>query len=551
VEECSVHRFSRKKDERGAILVVSAVGLVLALIMGGMAVDLGFLAQEARTNQKIADLAALDAVRALPADPTAAARESAARNGVTDLVPPNFVVETGNVSAGEFTPAPLGSSTAVRVSVMSVHDNQFPFLNDGQEVTRRGIASKENRAQFSVGSKLASVTTNENSTLNRVLDRILGSALTPDVNMSVLSYQGLAGGTVSISELIAADPSLGSPDSLMNSNVSLRRLAQASVSALNNKAAGGDTAALAAVTPLTSLASTIDTSMMVKLSDILSVQQPADPAAAAADLQYNVFDFLVAGGLANIGTAARIANGTNFVEVPGLTVTVPGLTSATMKLTVIEPPRISAFGPARFDTSTGTWATTAHTAQIKLDLNTNITVAVPPVCVLVCLPSALSVSLQLPLSVGAAKATGSLTAVECPTDALGAADILVDTTAASATSAADLDVSVAGLPLPLPPLINTSVPVGGGSDTLSFTGPPLPTAIQSTAATGLGLTTATTAQFGVLGVQLGPVLGLLSPVTNAIDNQILGPTFNALGLAVGGADVRVLRIECGVPALVG
>ncbi|MGH9265801.1 MAG: pilus assembly protein TadG-related protein, partial [Acidimicrobiales bacterium] len=55
------HRTTRKKDERGAILVLSTVGLVLALIAGGLAVDLGFMAHEARDNQKVADLAALDA----------------------------------------------------------------------------------------------------------------------------------------------------------------------------------------------------------------------------------------------------------------------------------------------------------------------------------------------------------------------------------------------------------------------------------------------------------------------------------------------------------
>jgi len=71
----------------------------------------------------------------------------------------------------------------------------------------------------------------------------------------------------------------------------------------------------------------------------------------------------------------------------------------------------------------------------------------------------------------------------------------------------------------------------------------------STAATGAGLTSATTSQFTVLGANLGAVTALLSPVTDAIDRQILGPTFNALGLSVGGADVRTLRIDCGIPGL--
>lgn len=548
-----MHRTTRKKDERGAILVLSTVGLVLALIAGGLAVDIGFIAQEARDNQKVADLAALDAVRVLPADPTAAARVSALRNGVTDVNPPNFVVEVGTYSGGTFTPGAGG--TAVRVSVTSEHENRFPFVNDGQMVTRRGIASKENRAQFSVGSKLAEIKVNQNTALNRMLTRLLGSGTTPAANLSVLSYQGLAGGTVSLGELVQADPTLGSPDSLLTSDVSLRRLAQASVTALNNKAAGGDTLAAAAATPLASLVSTIDTALMVKAGDILNIQQPADPAAAAADLQFNAFDFLVAGGLARVGTAARIANGTNFVDVPGLTVTVPGLGGTTLRLTVIEPPKISAFGPARFDITTNSWLTTAQTAQVKLDLTTSIVVEVPPVCLPIvgCAPSALRVELSLPLSVSAAKAKGSLTAVECPTPDTGIAEILVDTQAAEAKSASVLKVSLLGVPLPLPDsgLVNTNVPIAGGQDTLEFSGPPFPTTVESTAAEGLGLSTLTTSQFTVLGARLGSVLNLLKPVTDALDAQIFEPVFNGLGLSVGGADVRVMRVECGVPALVG
>ena len=68
-------------DEKGAILVLAAVGLVVAMIAAGLAVDIGRLASFARTDQKVADLAALDAVRVLPTNPTAAAAASAARNG--------------------------------------------------------------------------------------------------------------------------------------------------------------------------------------------------------------------------------------------------------------------------------------------------------------------------------------------------------------------------------------------------------------------------------------------------------------------------------------
>lgn len=536
---------SSRQNERGSILILSAVGLVVAIISASLAIDLGFLAHEIRVDQKVADLAAMDAIRVLPTDPTVAAQQSATRNVPTFASSGySLTVKWGPSKTGPWSSlaSDLAAATAVQVTATSPHTNYFPFVSVAPSKSRTAVATSSDKAQFSIGSDLASVDTSASSiaNLNKVTTAILGNSTA--VNLTAVGYQGLAGGSVSLADLVAADPSLGTADSLLTSTVTVRRLAQAAVIALNNK---GDAASLAAATPLGTFANTINTSLSARLGDILTVEQPASPGSIAAGTQFNVYDLIVGAG------ELAISNGTHFVTVPNLTIGVPGLASSSLKLTVIEAPRISAFGPAQFDATTGTWATTAHTAQIALELTTHIVVAVPPVCVVVCLPSALSVDLQLPLSISAAKATGSLTDVRCPTvSGTHQADILVDTQAANATSAAVLAVSLLGIPLSLPPLINTNVALGGGSSTLTFgTPPPLPSAIQSTAATGAGLTSATTSQFTVLGANLGAVTALLSPVTTAIDTQILGTVFNALGLSVGGADVRALRIDCGVPGL--
>ncbi|MEA3075441.1 MAG: hypothetical protein QOF60_349, partial [Actinomycetota bacterium] len=60
-----VRRIGRARDERGAMLVLAATGLVLAMIFSALAIDIGFLAADKRTDQKIADMAALDASRNL------------------------------------------------------------------------------------------------------------------------------------------------------------------------------------------------------------------------------------------------------------------------------------------------------------------------------------------------------------------------------------------------------------------------------------------------------------------------------------------------------
>ena len=62
------------------MLVLVAGGMVLFMVCAALAVDLGVLAHQIRVDQKVADLAALDAVRVLPTDPTTAAQQSALRN---------------------------------------------------------------------------------------------------------------------------------------------------------------------------------------------------------------------------------------------------------------------------------------------------------------------------------------------------------------------------------------------------------------------------------------------------------------------------------------
>jgi uncharacterized membrane protein len=539
-----VSRRSRR-DERGSILVLSAAGLVLALIASSLAVDMGFLAHETRVDQKVADLAAMDAIRVLPADPTTAAQQSATRNGFPLASPYNLTVKWGPTKTGPWSTlsTDLATATAVQVSATSPHQNFFPFVPGGQTKTRSAVATKDGKAQFSVGSDLARIDTSASSiaNLNKITTAVLGTSTA--VNLTAVGYQGLAGGTVSLADLVAADATLGSPDTLLTTNTSVRKIAQASVTALNTKATGTppDTVALAAKTPLASFAGNIAAAMTVKLGDVLGFSTPADSAAAAA--QINVFDLLTSAG------EISIENGSHFVTIPGLTVGVPGLSSSTLKLTVIEAPKLSNYGPAQFDTTTGKWVTTAHTAQIDIALDNHITVAVPPVCALVCLPSALSVDLQMPIRILGAEATGSLTAIRCSTPKQN--DISVTTAGTHAIADSTLAVSLLGVPLALPPLVHSDVPLAGGTTTpdLTFVGDTYPTAVQSTAATGAGLSTVSTSQLTVLGANLSAVTALLKPVTDGIDQQILGPLFNALGLSIGGADVVTMRVDCGVPGL--
>jgi uncharacterized membrane protein len=529
-----VRKVWAQRDERGAILVMSTVGFVLAVICAALAVDLGTLAQERRRNQKVADLAALDAVRDLANHQTRA--QQSAQNPNRNAFPTGSGFSVTSLrgrldGGGNFVVDANGDS--VEVTVTSPHKNNF--IPGGATVVAKAVASAEERAQFSIGSNLASF----NSDTSTLLNPIFSDYFDTTVNGTAVGYQGLTQSSVSLGELIAADNSLGTPSQLLTGQTNLRRLAQATYTVLNNRAAGGDAAAANARTLLGQFVTTIDNSLAVSLGDILEFNQPSDPAVAGA--QINVFDLLT-----TAGQQAQILNGDNVVDVPNLTLNIPGLVTSTLRLHLIEAAKLSPFGAARQD-SGGLWVTRAETAQVAIDLDTTITAGnlnVLGLCVL-------CVDLTLPIRVGAAEAVGSLTDIRCasPIDD-SEIDVGVETMAANTTAAANLRVRTLVLDQTLP--TSASVPFGGGSDTLTFTGP-YPTGVQSTGAVGLSFATLLGTQLNTpVGVTLSAVLNLLNPTLNAIDSRIMGPLFDALGLSAGNADVRGLRVACGAdsPVLV-
>ncbi|MDQ3977960.1 MAG: hypothetical protein M3314_00185 [Actinomycetota bacterium] len=523
----------RRRDERGAVLFLAVAGVILSTIAAALAVDLGRLAAEKRTDQKVADLAALDGVRGLPDDlAVAAAVDGSLSRNSFPFSDAGFdrVVEIGYIDGANGFVVSNTRKEAVRVTVVSPHKNTF--LPGERTVSAAAVATADGRAQLWIGSNAANFDSSSIPVLNPVLTQFLG--LNPATTLSLVGYQGLANGSVSLREIAAADASLGTPDQLLNSTVNVKKLALATVQALNNRP-GSDTAAVAARTALGSFASNIDTAMTVRLLDLLAVQQPASDAVL--DSQINVFDLIVGAGQAS--TAAKIASGQNFISVPGLTVGIPNLASSTLKLWVIEAPRISVLGPASCNPAlTGPCVTNVQTAQVQVELNTRISVGAGCPGSLLCVAD-----LQLPFVISAAKGTASLTAVRCGAAAgLSEADVRIDTAGADVRASGSARLGIA----PAVPLALGPMPVVAGQEFKTFSGPPFPTAVQSASAQGLVLKNLISAV-----PVLGPVLGVVNPVLDDIDARILAPLFKGLGLSFAGADVKTLQILCGTPTLVG
>jgi uncharacterized membrane protein len=550
-----MQRRMQRKDERGAVLVLAAVGLVMAMIFAGMAVDLGFIAQRARQDQKVADLVALDAVRMLPGtvDQTAAgsvtvaAKASATRNsfayGSTGY---SLVVEWGPSKTGPFTSntANLGAATAVRITATSPHKNMLPFLSGPANVVRKAVATKKDIAGFTLGSSLLTINTSSSALLNP----IVGGMLHGTVNLSLLSWQGLAAGKVTLSalqtQLAALGLSVGTPTQLLNTNLTLAQFYQATANALT---LNGDTANAAIFNLLKVQALTAAT---FKLGDMITVEQGAESSAANAQL--NLLQ-LVTG-------SAELANGSSLVSVPNVGITVPNAGSVALSLSVIEGAK----------TYIGTAGTGPHVTTGQLALT------ITPTVNLINLLGLLKVAGTFPVEVHAAGATGTLKSVACPSKNIV---VTVDPTAFSGsvkTSTLEVTTLLGIHVLDVNQTNSISVPVDAPAQDVPFTystdfDPP--NTVSKHVASPVGLQTAnvvngSTSNINLLGIPIGlnagsilnGVLGALDTMVGDLDTLVVTPLLKALGMDIGGADVTALGIDpvtgiglpqCGLPALAG
>ncbi len=572
-------RMARRDDERGAILVLATVGVVLAVIATALAVDVGTLAQEKRRAQKVADLAALDAVRDVPANYQTRAIESAARNGLPTSAGYSVVAVEGTKSGGVCV-ASAGVGQAC-VTVTAPHKNNF--LAGNQVVKARAVAGPVAQAGFWMGSSLLSASLDDATEnlplLNRVFGRWLGG-LTGQAN--VLSYKGLADASVNLGQLKTA-LGFGTPNELFNTNITMGQLLHATGVVLNNQ---GTVAALAAYNDVVRLESITTSTAQFKLGDYLKVAQGYENKAL--DTNFNVFD-LITGG-------ASVANKNNLIDA-GTVIHLPidflapiadVTNDTTLKLKVIEGPK-HYFGPAGGSVSTSQMEVTLGT---HVDIASNLTA--PLFNVLAPLVQIGTEGLHMTADVSAkftaAGATGTLLAIRCTNPnqgitvrvnsqpiathvdgSLAIADstitnILLGNTKVSGTFVGDAS-TIAGGPYDLafayPNEYAPTLP-GGKSTPGTPAGITLNQATVSTAAgaglltTVLGILTGTLKLEGTGSVEAAVINPILNPIITAIANHLTTPALKALGVSIGPVDVWASIPDgdfdpaaCGQPGLLG
>lgn len=577
----------RETDERGAILVIAAIAMTMILAATALSFDIGREVDTNRIVQSVADAVALDAANFVDNTPPSAndpytpiggltyqlaqvvqyeATQSAARNNVSAADQANDAVVLGSCSASGSNPCatfnavetcplttalPLPGSggnacsavngadpntniDSVRMTASSVTD--FAFEPGNATSSRSAVAKrsfglttdahpKMPESAFSIGSTLLDLS---NPLVDSVLSQELGTSA---ANISVLSYSGLVGATVSLGDILAANPSVGTMSSLLNTGISSKTALGYYANAL---VAQGTPAATAAATPLQSLIGSLGsvpgfpanaTIQMCKLVDLSAGQtscgvsgSPLDPAAYA---QIDAGDFLT--GVATLAGAGHALS---------LNIGLAQLLSVTV--TLVTPMATAGPGPAdqpSCPTGYTNCPVTATDTQGKVNLslaNLNLGLA----------------SVGLSIKVSAANATGTLTGLTCgPSPASEAATISGTTNAA--TLSTTFNVSLLGSTIS----DTEEATVGASTFTHTFDGPfvsgqPAP---YQTTNTSAAITIPPPSPSSGLGAILTPLTSLL----NATLDPALGPILSALGVNLGYATLIDNYVNCDSASLVG
>lgn len=518
----------RARDEQGAVAVFVAIVLSLLLVASAFAVDLGMQRAARADMQAVADAVALDLARELDGRTAtelgtlqSAADASRDRNEATSLgSEPVVQPELGvvNPATGVFTPASGATvPNAVRVTASTVVDFAFGVAADGG-AQRSAIAMANPDACLRLGSTLLDLQSGNSALLNAVLGDILNGS----VNLTAVSYQGLAGAEVILADLAAA-LGAGTATELLATSVSLGTFFAAVADVLRTNGS-------------TTQADVIDATLLgalgagvglgnVAVGQLLALGPGGDAALGAS-----------VDALSLLTTSAFVANGQNAISVPGLALGVPGVGTATASVQVIEPPRL-ACGSAL-----------AETSQVRVTLVLNASVL-----------GVVNARITTTLNLG--NASGSITAIEC--DDGEATSLEVALAPPSVLSlATTLRVDLLGLL----PVTEVSVPgtvpskAAGRSYELEL---PLryDTPLTSDAGSGtLGLPNLTAAELKVLGLDITGlafllvrpvVVPLLNSLLDGVESLLLGTVSSTLGLRLGNADMYGVRTaQCLNPVLV-
>ncbi len=572
-----------RHKQRGAAAIFAAIGMIAMLSATALAIDLGHLYFAKRDLQRLANLAALDAMTAAGGcqDPqlfgSLAERQQFAYEQVRQSLqrnagPTAYLQDGGSVTLGRetrragirrFSPESTAANVnAVRVVLQRPLPRRI-MGGFGADSSRPLVATAAATQAANVSMSIGSVPLGLNLSELPIVNSVLGGLLGQSPNLSLASYQGLASAEVPFDDLIAAQSTNVPVDEFLNQPTTapafLEQLARALFQTADDAAAA-----------VQAIASSSEAMNEFVPGDVITV--PQGTGENVGETAVPVFELVRA--------TAQAAGGGVFDLAPD--VSVPGVVHVQGTITLFEPARL-VVGPAVID-EFNDYVTKAQNSAGRINLAAELL----PLPILGNPP----VNLRLQLDVGHSEA--ALTRLFCASRDRD--QHLVEIVASAGVVRLQL--------LNDQPLVNVSAPFAGqtvgikvwatGSvnvadartEALRFSGPfdsadeqILASNVQSlTTSTSGGLANAVADLSGNLDLQVeldmagvlpaltgavdplvnGFVAGQLLPALNAVlqpvllnlADQILNPVANTLGLKIPGADVLVADVQVPRPNLI-
>ncbi|MFL1388825.1 pilus assembly protein TadG-related protein [Pseudomonas tritici] len=343
--------------QRGAIGLMAAGTLAVAMVFMLLAVDSGRLYLEKRKLQSIADTSALEAAsRGGLCTPTTTAndyaKENATRNGFTVVAGDNsrgLAVTCGTLNTNAsnirvFT-ADATKNDAVRVvatrSVMTSIASGIWSMFSGAPVSTQMILSATAVAayappvaQLTIRSGLGTVDASKSPILNMLIGNLLGGNL----SLTAAGWNGLLTTNVNLLSYldqlaIQLNIKAGDYDALLNTAVSASQLIDAAVKVLQKNGS----VATAIINDVISVKAIAPNTQLLKVGDLLKVANGTPAAALNTSVQ--VFQLLQ--------TVAQLSSSKSAVSA-ATQLNIPLIGNVSVQTKVIVPPQLSAIGnPAK------------------------------------------------------------------------------------------------------------------------------------------------------------------------------------------------------------
>ncbi len=339
--------------QRGAIGLMAAGTLAVAMVFMLLAVDSGRLYLEKRKLQSIADSAALEAAgRSGVCTPTSTANDFAVQNATRN----GFTVVAGDTTRGLAVTCGTLATNASNIRVYTVDASKNDAIRvvatnsvmtsiaggiwnmfSGTPMSTQTVltatavaAFAPPVAQLTIRSSLATVDSTKSPLLNLVFGNLLGGSL----SITAAGWNGLLQTNVNLLgflDQLAVQLSVtaGDYDALLNTAVSASQLIDATVKVLQKNGA----VATAVINDVISVKAIAPNTQLLKVGDLLKVAT-GTPAAA---LNTNVQLFQLLEAVAQLSSSKSAVSAATQVSIP-----LVGNVSIQTK--VIESPQLSAIG---------------------------------------------------------------------------------------------------------------------------------------------------------------------------------------------------------------